>query len=83
LICGSQEFEALSAVELARKGKALEVFIYASNAAGDLPLNPEVWWKGIYMGVERLLDVDDIGEKRFIGLRRLWRVKSLQRYSGR
>ena len=52
LIYGSQEFEALAAVELARKGKALEVFIYASNAAGDLPLNPEVWWKGIYMGVE-------------------------------
>ncbi len=26
--------------------------IHASNAVGDLPLNPEVWWKGIYLGVE-------------------------------
>ena len=52
LIYGSMEFEAFAEVEKARNGKPLEMFIYAANAAGDLPLNPEVTWKGIYMGVE-------------------------------
>ncbi len=52
LIYGSMEFEAFAEVEKERKGKPLEMFIYAANAAGDLPLNPEVTWKGIYLGVE-------------------------------
>jgi hypothetical protein len=52
LIYGSMEFEAFAEVEKARNGKPLEMFIYAANAAGDLPLNPEVTWKGIYLGVE-------------------------------
>jgi hypothetical protein len=52
LIYGTMEFEAFAAVEKARNGKALEMFIYAADAAGDRPLNPEVTWKGIYLGVE-------------------------------
>lgn len=52
LVYGSMEFEAFAEVEKARNGQPLEIFIYASDAAGDRPLNPEVTWKGIYLGVE-------------------------------
>ncbi len=52
LIYGTMEFEAFAAVEKARNGQALEMFIYASNPAGEQPLNPEVTWKGVYFGIE-------------------------------
>jgi hypothetical protein len=48
---GSMDFEILSEVEKLRTGKAVEVFIYASNAKGDQPLNPHVTWRGLYVGV--------------------------------
>jgi hypothetical protein len=47
---GSMEFELFSQVEKLRDGKAIEVFIYASHAKGDQPLNPEVRWHGLYIG---------------------------------
>jgi hypothetical protein len=52
LIYGTMEFEAFAAVEKARNGKALEIFIHASNPAGEQPFHPEVTWKGIYLGIE-------------------------------
>jgi hypothetical protein len=54
LIYGSMEFEAFAEVEKARNGKPLEMFIYAANAAGDLPLNPEVTWKAFCPVLEGL-----------------------------
>lgn len=47
---GSMDFELFSEVEKLRGGKAIEVFIYAANAKGDQPLNPEVTWHGWYRG---------------------------------
>jgi hypothetical protein len=47
---GSMDFELFSEVEKLRSGKAIEVFIYASQAQGDQPLNPEVTWRGLYVG---------------------------------
>lgn len=47
---GSMGFELFGEVEKLRGGKAVEVFIYASHAKGDQPLNPEVTWRGLYVG---------------------------------
>lgn len=47
---GSMDFEVFGEVEKLRGGKALEVFIYASHAKGEQPLNPEVTWRGLYVG---------------------------------
>lgn len=47
---GSMDFEVLGEVEKLRVGKAIDVFIYASHAKGDQPLNPEVTWRGVYVG---------------------------------
>ncbi len=47
---GSMAFEVFAEVEKLRSGKAIEVFIYASNAKGEQPLNPEATWRGLYVG---------------------------------
>lgn len=47
---GSMDFEAFGEIEKLRGGKAIDVFIYASHAKGDQPLNPEVTWRGLYVG---------------------------------
>lgn len=47
---GSMDFETFSEVEKLRGGKAIEAFIYASHAKGEQPLNPEVTWRGVYVG---------------------------------
>ncbi|MBE9013697.1 hypothetical protein IQ250_26260, partial [Pseudanabaenaceae cyanobacterium LEGE 13415] len=47
---GTMDFELFAEVEKARSGKAIEVLIYASHAKGDQPLNPEVTWRGLYVG---------------------------------
>ena len=47
---GSMDFEVFAEVEKLRNGKAVDVFIYASEAKGDQPLNPEVTWRGLYIG---------------------------------
>lgn len=47
---GSMDFEIFAEVEKLRAGKAVEVLIYASEAKGDQPLNPEVTWRGLYVG---------------------------------
>lgn len=52
IVYGSMDFEAFGEIEKSRAGKAVEVFIYASDRQGDLPLNPEVTWKGVYIGCE-------------------------------
>lgn len=47
---GSMDFEVLGEIEKLRNGKAVEVLIYASDAKGEQPLNPEVTWRGLYVG---------------------------------
>ena len=47
---GSMDFEGFSEVEKLRDGKAIEVFIYASHVQGNQPLNPQVTWRGWYLG---------------------------------
>lgn len=47
---GSMDFELFAEAEKLRGGKAIEVLIYASHAKGDQPLNPEVTWRGLYVG---------------------------------
>lgn len=47
---GSMDFEVFGEVEKLRGGRAVDVFIYASHAKGDQPLNPEATWRGIYVG---------------------------------
>lgn len=47
---GSMDFELFGEVEKLRGGKAIEVIIYASNAKGEQPLNPEATWRGVYVG---------------------------------
>ncbi|MBW4518566.1 MAG: hypothetical protein KME16_02375 [Scytolyngbya sp. HA4215-MV1] len=47
---GSMDFELFGEVEKLRDSQAIEVFIYASHAKGDQPLNPEVTWRGLYVG---------------------------------
>jgi hypothetical protein len=47
---GSMDFEVFAEVEKLRDGKAIEMFIYASHAQGDQPLNPAVTWRGLYIG---------------------------------
>ena len=47
---GSMDFEVFGEVEKLRGGKAIEVLIYASHAKGEQPLNPEVTWRGLYVG---------------------------------
>jgi hypothetical protein len=47
---GSMDFEVFGEVEKLRGGKAIEVFIYASQSKGEQPLNPEVTWRGLYVG---------------------------------
>ncbi|MEP0922464.1 hypothetical protein [Leptolyngbya sp. ST-U4] len=47
---GSMDFELFGEVEKLRGGKAIEVFIHAADAKGDQPLNPEVTWRGWYVG---------------------------------
>ncbi|WP_242541882.1 hypothetical protein [Leptolyngbya sp. Cla-17] len=47
---GSMDFEVFGEAEKLRGGKAIEVFIYASHAKGEQPLNPEVTWRGLYIG---------------------------------
>ncbi|GAB4381648.1 MAG: hypothetical protein Kow00121_40670 [Elainellaceae cyanobacterium] len=46
---GSMDFEVFGQVEKLRGGKAVDVFIYASHAKGEQPLNPEVTWRGLYV----------------------------------
>ncbi len=47
---GSMSFEVLAEVEKLRGGKSVEVLIYASHTKGEQPLNPEVTWRGLYVG---------------------------------
>lgn len=47
---GSMDFEVFAEVEKLRSGKAVDVLIYAADAKGDQPLNPEVTWRGVYVG---------------------------------
>lgn len=47
---GSMDFELFGEIEKLRNGKAIEVFIHAADAKGDQPLNPEVTWRGWYVG---------------------------------
>jgi hypothetical protein len=47
---GSMAFEVLAEVEKLRGGKPVEVLIYASHAKGEQPINPEVTWRGLYIG---------------------------------
>lgn len=47
---GSMDFELFGEVEKLRGGKAIEIFIYASQAKGEQPLNPETTWRGLYVG---------------------------------
>ncbi|MBW4470706.1 MAG: hypothetical protein KME45_09910 [Stenomitos rutilans HA7619-LM2] len=47
---GSMAFEVFAEVEKLRAGKAIEVFIYAANAKGEQPLNPQVTWHALYVG---------------------------------
>ncbi|NJR61593.1 MAG: hypothetical protein HC769_23805 [Cyanobacteria bacterium CRU_2_1] len=47
---GSMDFEVFAEVEKLRDGKAIEVFIYASHSKAEQPLNPEVTWRGLYVG---------------------------------
>lgn len=47
---GSMDFEMFAEIEKLRDGKAVDIFIYASEAKGDQPLNPEVTWRGLYIG---------------------------------
>lgn len=47
---GSMEFELFAEIEKLRNGKAIDVFIYASHSKADQPLNPEVTWRGLYIG---------------------------------
>lgn len=47
---GSMAFEVLRKADELRKGRAVEVLIYASDAQGEQPLNPEVWWRARYIG---------------------------------
>ncbi|HEY9828465.1 MAG TPA: hypothetical protein V6D19_23750, partial [Stenomitos sp.] len=47
---GTMEFEVLAEVEKLREGHSVEVLIYASHAKGEQPLNPQVTWRGLYVG---------------------------------
>ncbi|MBD2123251.1 hypothetical protein [Trichocoleus sp. FACHB-262] len=47
---GSMAFEVIRKADELRKERAVEVLIYASEAQGDQPLNPEVWWRARYIG---------------------------------
>lgn len=47
---GTMDFEVLGEVEKLRNGKTVDVLIYATDAKGDQPLNPEVTWRGVYVG---------------------------------
>jgi hypothetical protein len=47
---GSMAFEILRKADELRKGQAVEVLIYASDAQGDQPLNSEVLWRARYIG---------------------------------
>ena len=47
---GSMDFESFRKIDELRGGKAVEVFIYASDPAGDQPLNSKVSWRGLYIG---------------------------------
>lgn len=47
---GSMAFELFGEVEKLRNGRMVEVFIHASHVQGDQPLNPEVTWRGLYVG---------------------------------
>jgi hypothetical protein len=42
-------FEVFRKADELRKERAVEVLIYASDAQGDKPLNPEVWWRARYI----------------------------------
>jgi hypothetical protein len=46
---GSMDFEVFAELEKLRAGKAVEVFIYASDAK-DQTLIPKVTWGGLYIG---------------------------------
>jgi hypothetical protein len=50
LAYGSMAFEEFRKVDQLRGDSPIEVFIYASHAAGDQPLNPVVSWRGLYVG---------------------------------
>ena len=47
---GSMGFEVLRKADELRKERLVEVLIYATDAKGDQPLNPEVWWRARYIG---------------------------------
>ncbi len=47
---GSMAFELFRQIDQLRNNKAVEMFIYASNPAGDQPLNSKVSWQGLYIG---------------------------------
>ena len=47
---GSMDFELFNEADRLRGDRAIEVFIYASHAKTDQPLNPEVTWRGRYQG---------------------------------
>ncbi|MBR8834217.1 MAG: hypothetical protein DSM106950_09310 [Stigonema ocellatum SAG 48.90 = DSM 106950] len=47
---GSMDFESLRKIDELRGNKAVKAFIYASNPAGDQPLNSQVSWHGLYIG---------------------------------
>jgi hypothetical protein len=47
---GSMAFEVLRKADELRKGRSVEMLIYATEAKGDQPLNPEVQWRARYIG---------------------------------
>ncbi|MBE9181184.1 hypothetical protein IQ268_21720 [Oculatella sp. LEGE 06141] len=47
---GSMAFEVFRKADELRKQKLVEVLIYASEAQGDRPLNPEASWRARYIG---------------------------------
>jgi hypothetical protein len=48
VVLGSMAFELFRKADELRGDQVVEVFIYASDAKGDQPLNPEVTWRGLY-----------------------------------
>ena len=47
---GSMAFEIFRKADELRRDRIVEVLIYATDAQGDQPLNPEVGWRARYVG---------------------------------
>jgi hypothetical protein len=49
IVLGSMAFELFRKADELRGDRAVEMLIYATEAKGDQPLNPEVAWRGLYV----------------------------------